>query len=68
MKKRIIIYSLIALLITGATIGGYILLHNIATAHRGYEAIGGEIAVFAVPFLIIALCKNKKDTENIFKK
>ena len=39
------------LLWASALIIGFILLNDIATAERGYDAIGGEIAIFALPVL-----------------
>ena len=30
---------------------GFIVAHNLATAERGYDAIGGEITIFALPVL-----------------
>lgn len=38
------------LVIVGVSIGVYMLAHKVATAERGYEAIGGEIFI---PFLVI---------------
>ena len=42
---------LIGLFLAAVLIYGYTLLHNIATTERGYNAIGGEIFIFLIPFL-----------------
>lgn len=35
------------------TLTAYIVMHDAATAERGYQAIGGEAAAFLIPLLII---------------
>ena len=56
MKKilRLIVHNrkniIKTLVIVGISIGVYLLAHKIATAERGYEAIGGEILT---PLLVI---------------
>ena len=47
-----------------ALIFGYTLLHNIATAQRGYNAIGGEIFVFFIPYLWWAI-RSLKETKEV---
>lgn len=45
----------------------YHLIHEVATQHRGYEAIGGEIFWFALPFIIYVIYVTAKDTFDICK-
>jgi hypothetical protein len=52
------------LFLAAVLIYGYTVLHNIATAQRGYNAIGGEIFVFFIPYLWWAIKKLKEGTEN----
>lgn len=40
-------------ILAGVIIYGYTVLHNIATAIRGYNAIGGEIFIFLIPVLVL---------------
>ena len=58
---------LLAIGVVIAVILGYSLLHDIGTAQRNYEAIGGEIFVFLVPYLIYVVIKNAKDTKEAYK-
>jgi len=46
---------LIGLILAAVLICGYTVLHNIATAERQYEAIGGEIFIFLIPFLYLVI-------------
>lgn len=39
------------LILIAVLIFGYIVLHDIATAERGYNAIGGEATIFLLPLL-----------------
>ena len=66
--KRYCVYIGIAIAIIAALIACFSILHNIATAERGYNAIGGEIFIFAVPYIIYAIHRNTKDTKEIIKK
>ena len=55
MKKLIIRYikkALKFLLIAGITVVAYTVAHRIATAWRGYEALGGEAFIILVPFYL----------------
>lgn len=58
---------LLAVSVVVAIILGYLMLHDIATAQRCYEAIGGEIFVFFVPYLIYSIIENVKDTKEAYK-
>ena len=44
-------------------IGGYLVVHYLATLERGYNAVGGEVFIFLIPFLICAI----KDTITYMK-
>ena len=50
------------------SIVGYLILRFIATGERSYDAIGGEIWVFAIPFIIYAIRQNIKDTKEALEK
>ena len=65
--KKIILYVLLAVLAVAAMIIGYEVLHAFATAERGHEAIGGEIAVFFIPYIVYMFRRNIKDTKECFK-
>ena len=41
-----------AVVITAATIAVFLMAHDIATAERGYEALGGEVFAFLIPYFI----------------
>ncbi len=45
----------------------YGILHDIATAERNYEAIGGEIFVFLLPYMGYMAYLNIKDTVKAMK-
>lgn len=47
------------LILAAVLIYGYTALHNIATAERGYNAIGGEIFIFLIPFLYLVAPKKE---------
>jgi hypothetical protein len=51
-------------ILAGVLIYGYTVLHNIATAQRGYNAIGGEISVFFIPLLWWAVKELKEGVKN----
>ena len=65
--KRYCVYILLVVAALAVLIGGYLILHHIATAERGYEAIGGEICVFFVPLIIYAIHRNIKDTKEALR-
>ena len=69
VKKLIAISILLAIVgaVIGGLIGAYELLHYFATLERGYEAVGGEIFVFAIPFLIWAVVDCVRDTRKALK-
>lgn len=46
--------------VMAATLLIYVLLHKAGTAARGYQAIGGEIFAFAIPFIYEYMPKRKK--------
>ena len=53
------------LLILAITLTAYNWLHDYATVFRGVEAVGGEIVVFAVPFLVYGIKETIKDLKVI---
>lgn len=57
--KKILLLILMAVCL----ICGYLVVHYLATLERGYNATGGEIFIFLVPFLICAI----KDTVTYMK-
>lgn len=59
---------LIAAVVIAAVFIGYDILHNIATAERGYDAIGGEIFIFLLPYLIKTVIETAKDTAAVLKE
>lgn len=42
--------------------------HNVATAQRGYQAVGGEIFLLVIPYLIYVANKNIKDNKKAYKR
>ena len=48
-----------AVLLTIITILAYEYCHHLATIERGYEAIGGEIFAFCIPFVVWVAPKMK---------
>jgi isoprenylcysteine carboxyl methyltransferase (ICMT) family protein YpbQ len=52
------------LILAAALICLYEVLHNTATAQRGYNAIGGEIFIFLAPYLWWAIKKLKEGAKN----
>ena len=59
---------LISTVVIAAVFIGYEILHIIATAERGYDAIGGEIFIFLMPYLIKTAKEAVKDTAAVLKK
>lgn len=45
------------------TIAAYIFAHDMATAERGYKAIGGEAFLFLIPLLMSIGAKTKRDLQ-----
>ena len=43
----------------------FILLHKLATIERGYNAIGGEIFMFLIPFFVWVAPEIKKSIKEI---
>ena len=43
----------------------FIVLHKLATVERGYNAIGGEIFMFLMPFFVWVAPKIKKSIKEI---
>ena len=43
----------------------FILLHKLATIERGYNAIGGEMFMFLIPFFVWVAPKIKKSIKEI---
>lgn len=46
--KKLFKYAAIAAL----TVGVFLLMHEAATAERGFNAIGGEVAALFIPFFL----------------
>lgn len=55
--KKILRYILIAAL----TFGAFAVMHEMATAERGFQALGGELAAFMIP-LFFWIAPGKKET------
>lgn len=65
MKKFIRKYGLTILLVAivlFVTSSLFFSLHEYATAWRGYNALGGEMFVFAIPFVAYVVYRNMKDS------
>ena len=54
MKRFLKRYKTIikAIALVGATVGAFMMAHEVATIQRGYEAIGGEAFIWLIPFAI----------------
>lgn len=63
--KRNFKKALVITMIAAALIIGYEVLHNAATDERGYNAIGGEIFIFAIPYLVCVFYENYQDSKKI---
>ena len=59
--------AIATILLTVALFISYFVLNRIANAWRGYKAVGGEILVFIIPFLIVALRNCVVDMIDEFK-
>lgn len=59
--RRYLISIILAVIGVAVMFGIYGIAHSLATAERGYEAIGGEMFVLAIPFYIYAIRKTAKD-------
>ena len=55
-KKAILKWSFVFILSAVAFVG----LHKLATVERGYNAIGGEIFMFLIPFFVWIAHEKKK--------
>ena len=66
--KRYLLSILLAVAVYGGLLLAFFELHSIATVQRGYEAIGGEILIFALPLIVYIGFLNAKDTAAIIKK
>lgn len=55
---------LTGLFLAAVLIYAYTVLHNIATDERGYNAIGGEIFIFLIPYLCWMAPKKKGGRKN----
>jgi F0F1-type ATP synthase assembly protein I len=51
------------LLIAIVTIVAFEVLHDIATSQRGYEAIGGEVFAWFIPFFVALFMVRKEEKE-----
>lgn len=60
-KKKQIKKAVLTVVAIVAVIGGYIAAHIAATAERGYETVGGELMILAIPFIAYAIYRNIKD-------
>lgn len=56
-----------AILITALLFISYFILNAIGEAWRGYKAVGGEVLVFIVPFLIVGARNCIHDLIDLFK-
>ena len=63
-KKRIIKTAILVILLLIA----FLILNMIATAQREYTAVGGEVFVFFLPFLIVACRDSFNKLIDTFKK
>ena len=66
--KKILFYSVLWLVMLYLLVVAYTAMHGVATAHRGYNAIGGEVAVFFLPALVYFTYINARDTKEEMKK
>ena len=60
-KKMILKWFFVVVLSAGAFVG----LHKLATAERGYNAIGGEMFMFLMPFFVWVAPEIKKSIKEI---
>ena len=60
-KKMILKWFFVVVLSAGAFVG----LHKLATGERGYNAIGGEMFMFLVPFFVWVAPEIKKSIKEI---
>ena len=56
------------ILVAAATFALVAVLHEVGTAERGFEAVGGEVMVFLLPFIIHGLVQSAKETVEELKK
>ena len=60
-KKVILKWSFVVVLSVGAFVG----LNKLATVERGYNAIGGEMFMFLIPFFVWIAPEIKKSIKEI---
>ena len=60
-KKMILKWAFVFVLSAVAFVG----LHKLATAERGYNAIGGELFMFLIPFFVWVAPEIKKSIKEI---
>ena len=60
-KKRILKWFFVIMLSVVAFIG----FHKLATLERGYDAVGGEIFMFLIPFFVWVAPEIKKSIKEI---
>ena len=58
----------LAVIIIVAAYIGFDIMHEMATAERGYNAIGGEVFGLLIPFMCYVALKNTKETKEALKK
>lgn len=59
--RKYLISIILAVIGFAGLLGIYGIAHILATAERGYEAVGGELFVLVIPFYIYAIRKTVKD-------
>ena len=47
------------------TVGAFVVFHKLATIERGYNAFGGEIFMFLIPFFVWIIPEIKKSIKEI---
>lgn len=67
-KLKRAVRGLLRVLIVGAIIYAYLLINSIADELRGYDATGGEILMFVIPFIIVVGKKCFDDMIDSLKK
>ena len=59
--RKYLISIILAVIAVAVMFGIYGIAHSLATAERGYEAVGGELFVFVIPFYIYSIRKTAKE-------
>lgn len=65
IKRNYLKWILKILGIAALTIYCYLLAHEAATAERGYDAVGGELCAFLIPYFIWLAPKLKETTKAV---